>query len=70
MPSTLINFLAGNYILPPVKACTLQHLQDIFVGHKRVLISTEANDKFVPFVPELALKNQYWKITEDLPRVK
>ena len=42
-------------LLPPLKECRLQYLQDIFSGRKRTLLQSQVPARHIPQWPQLAL---------------
>ena len=63
-------FLAVGYLLPPLKATRLQHLQDIFAGRKRALRQKDVPARQLPHWPELAVKVVYPQVINLLPQLQ
>ena len=55
--------------MPSLKACRLQHVQDILSGKKKHLLQKDTPSRKVPLWSELAVKNMYDQIIKLHPDV-
>ena len=57
-------------LLPPLKECRLQYLQDIFSGRKSTLLQSQVPARHIPLWPQLALNNTYPQLVERHPDIR
>ena len=55
------------YLMPSLKNCRLQHIQDILHKRKKVLLQKNVPAKKIPSWPELSVKNCYANVIESCP---
>ena len=61
-------FLVG-YLMPSLKNCRLQHIQDVLSNRKKHLLLQNCSAKKVPSWPELSVKNCYQQVIQQYPAV-